>query len=106
IFLTGGFAEGLPPRRRAAPGIAIIHIRHESLRPEALAFKPGTGGMEFHPAVAPKEGERVITKHERSCAAAITEEIHRESLRELEAIVQGTLRAEEAVQALKAHEDL
>lgn len=41
----------------------IIHIRHESLAPDAPFFRPGTHGAEIHAHVTPKDGESVIVKH-------------------------------------------
>ncbi|WP_243312336.1 cysteine hydrolase family protein [Fundidesulfovibrio agrisoli] len=46
-----------------AQGMPVFHIRHVSLRPGAGFFLPGTPGVEFHPYVAPAEGEAVIEKH-------------------------------------------
>lgn len=47
-------------RARALP---VIHIRHESLGPDAGFLAPGTDGVDFFPAVAPHSDEVVITKH-------------------------------------------
>ncbi|MCE9657929.1 MAG: cysteine hydrolase [Burkholderiales bacterium] len=47
-------------RGRSLP---VFHIRHIALRPGATFFLPGTPGAKIHPAVAPAEGERVVTKH-------------------------------------------
>jgi len=44
-------------------GWPVIHIQHLSARPGAGFFIPGTPGVDFHPFVAPKEGETVIQKH-------------------------------------------
>ncbi len=41
----------------------IIHVQHISLRPNATFFLPGTPGIEFHAAVAPRPGEIVVQKH-------------------------------------------
>ncbi|MEP7062561.1 MAG: cysteine hydrolase family protein [Betaproteobacteria bacterium] len=46
-------SRGLPP----------IHVQHASTRTGATFFVPGTGGVEIHPAVAPRDGEAVFTKH-------------------------------------------
>ncbi|MPR12997.1 isochorismatase family protein [Microvirga tunisiensis] len=43
-------------------GDKVIHIRHESLT-DVPFFVPGTEGVEIIPAVAPAEGELVITKN-------------------------------------------
>jgi nicotinamidase-related amidase len=52
-------------RFRAAK-LPVIHIRHESARPEATFFLPGTQGAQIHPLVAPLPGEIVITKHDHN----------------------------------------
>ncbi len=41
----------------------IVHIRHESLAPNAPFFRPGSHGAEIHVSVAPRHGESVIVKH-------------------------------------------
>jgi nicotinamidase-related amidase len=43
--------------------LPIIHVRHESTRPGAMFFIPGTPGAEIHRRVRPLPDERVITKH-------------------------------------------
>jgi nicotinamidase-related amidase len=47
-------------RRRGWP---LFHVQHVSTRPNATFFLPGTDGVEFHPAVAPRVGESVIQKN-------------------------------------------
>jgi len=44
-------------------GIPVLHVRHESASNEAPIFVPGSDGVEIQAAVAPREGEPVITKH-------------------------------------------
>jgi nicotinamidase-related amidase len=44
-------------------GETVIHIRHDSLRPGAIFFLPGTPGAEIHASVAPLADEPVIVKH-------------------------------------------
>ena len=46
-----------------ARGWPVVHVRHESLRPDATYLRPGTAGAEIHAAVAPRPGEPVILKH-------------------------------------------
>ncbi len=46
--------------------VPVLHIRHESIRPGAAFFIPGTPGADIHPLVSPAEGETVILKHEPS----------------------------------------
>jgi len=40
-----------------------IHIQHESIRPGATFFLPGSEGMDIHDCVAHFEGEPIIYKH-------------------------------------------
>jgi nicotinamidase-related amidase len=44
-------------------GLPVIHVRHESLEPDAGFLVPGTPGAELDPRVAPHAGETVIVKH-------------------------------------------
>ncbi|MDF2923018.1 MAG: nicotinamidase-like amidase [Paenibacillaceae bacterium] len=44
-------------------GLPVYHVRHESIKPGAGFFLPGTPGAEIHPAVAPWRDEPVIVKH-------------------------------------------
>lgn len=46
-----------------AAGRPVIHIRHQSVRPGATFFLPGTAGAEIHASVAPQAGEPVLDKH-------------------------------------------
>jgi nicotinamidase-related amidase len=46
-----------------AKSLPVIHVRHESLRPGATFFLPGTEGAKIHESVAPREGETVFTKN-------------------------------------------
>lgn len=43
--------------------LPIVHIVHESRRPGAAIFVPGTPALAVHPDAAPAAGEPVITKH-------------------------------------------
>lgn len=47
-------------RRKHMP---VIHVRHESLKPQAGFFLPGTPGADIHPLVQPLPGEPVVLKH-------------------------------------------
>jgi nicotinamidase-related amidase len=42
----------------------IVHVQHVWDAPDAAFFRPGTPGVEIHPAVAPHEGEPVVRKEE------------------------------------------
>jgi len=43
-------------------GDPVIHMKHVWDSPDAEFMKPGTEGVEIHPAVAPAEGELVLEK--------------------------------------------
>jgi nicotinamidase-related amidase len=45
-----------------AAGEPVVHVRHVWDEEEATFMRPGTEGVDIHPAVAPVEGELVITK--------------------------------------------
>jgi len=49
--------------RFRARGWALVHVQHLSIRPTASFFIPGTEGVDFHPAVAPRGDELVIQKN-------------------------------------------
>jgi nicotinamidase-related amidase len=44
-------------------GVPIVHIVHESRRPNATAFAPGSPTLEIHPQARPASGEAVMKKH-------------------------------------------
>jgi nicotinamidase-related amidase len=41
----------------------IFHVQHLAQRPGATFFRPGTPGAEINPAVKPRPGETILTKH-------------------------------------------
>jgi nicotinamidase-related amidase len=43
--------------------VPVFHIVHESRRPNATTFVPGSPALAIHPAVTPQAGEPVIQKH-------------------------------------------
>ena len=45
-----------------ASGEPVLHVRHVWGEPDAPFMRPGTRGVEIHPAVAPAPGEPVIEK--------------------------------------------
>ena len=47
-------------RERKMP---VVHVRHESTRPGATFFLPGTPGAQIHDSVKPLDGETIITKN-------------------------------------------
>src|SRR5262245_42038081 len=43
-------------------GVPVVHVVHESRRPNPTTFVPGSPGLEIHPSARPAPGEPVITK--------------------------------------------
>jgi nicotinamidase-related amidase len=58
---VGRIAETL--RWARAAKIPVFHIVHESRRPGATTFVPGSPALAIHDAVTPQPGEAIITKH-------------------------------------------
>jgi nicotinamidase-related amidase len=50
-------------RWAGARGVPVFHIVHQSRRPGAPSFVPGSPALAIHPAVTPEAGEPVIQKH-------------------------------------------
>jgi nicotinamidase-related amidase len=48
-------------------GIPVVHVVHESRRPNPTTFAPGSPALEIHPAARPAPGEPVVTKHLPGC---------------------------------------
>ena len=46
-----------------ADGVPVVHIVHESRRPNATTFAPGSPTLEIHPQAQPAPGEPVMQKH-------------------------------------------
>ena len=46
-----------------AGGVPVVHIVHESRRPNPTTFVPGSPALEIHPEAKPAAGEPVMTKH-------------------------------------------
>jgi nicotinamidase-related amidase len=44
-------------------GVPVVHIVHESRRPDAATFAPGSPTLAIHPQAAPAGGEPVLQKH-------------------------------------------
>lgn len=44
-------------------GLPVIHVVHESRRPNAPIFAPGSAALEIHPDARPAPGEPVVQKH-------------------------------------------
>jgi nicotinamidase-related amidase len=73
-YFPGGRMELCGPEQAARNGgrilrffrkkeLPVIHIAHESVRPGASFFLPGTTGQQIHELVAPLATEAVITKN-------------------------------------------
>ena len=43
--------------------LPIVHVVHESRRPNPATFAPGSPALEIHPEAGPAAGEPVMTKH-------------------------------------------
>jgi nicotinamidase-related amidase len=61
--LDAGRNAALLLGRARERGVPVFHVRHESVRPGATFFLPGTPGAGIHDLVAPRTGEAVVTKH-------------------------------------------
>jgi len=67
VVLPGGpaavkkIAEALAWAR--ARGLPVIHVVHESRRPNASIFAPGSPALAIHPDARPEPGEPVVQKH-------------------------------------------
>jgi nicotinamidase-related amidase len=46
-----------------ARGVPVVHVVHESRRPNPTTFAPGSPGLAIHPVARPESGEPVLTKH-------------------------------------------
>ncbi len=44
-------------------GVPVVHVVHESRRPNPTTFVPGSPALAIHPAAQPAPGEPVLTKH-------------------------------------------
>ena len=44
-------------------GVPVVHIVHESRRPDPTTFVPGSPALEIHPEARPAAAEPVMTKH-------------------------------------------
>ena len=67
VVLPGGpaavkkIAEALAWAR--AQKLPVIHVVHESRKPGAPIFAPGSPGLDIHPDARPAPGEPVVQKH-------------------------------------------
>jgi nicotinamidase-related amidase len=55
-------AAGRVLERFRSAGEPVVHLKHVSAEPDATFMRPGTPGVDIHPAVAPAAGETVIEK--------------------------------------------
>jgi nicotinamidase-related amidase len=46
-----------------ARGVPVVHVVHESRRPNPTTFVPGSPALDIHPAARPVPGEPIVTKH-------------------------------------------
>jgi nicotinamidase-related amidase len=44
-------------------GLPVVHVVHESRRPNAATFAPGSPALAIHPRATPAAGEPVMQKH-------------------------------------------
>lgn len=44
-------------------GVPVLHVVHESRKPGATIFAPGSPALEVHPDARPRDGEPVVQKH-------------------------------------------
>ena len=58
---VGRIADALAWAR--AQGLPVVHVVHESRKPGAAIFAPGSPALEVHPAARPVPGEPVVRKH-------------------------------------------
>jgi nicotinamidase-related amidase len=67
VVLPGGpaavarIAEAL--RWARAEALPVVHVVHESTKPNATTFAPGSPALEVHPDARPAGGEPVVRKH-------------------------------------------
>ncbi|MBI2161873.1 MAG: isochorismatase family protein [Candidatus Rokubacteria bacterium] len=66
VVLPGGpaakkIAEALAWARRQ--DLPVLHVVHESRKPNAPIFAPGSPALEIHPEARPAPGEPVVQKH-------------------------------------------
>jgi nicotinamidase-related amidase len=73
-YFPGGKMELVNPEPAAKKAYALlqcfrehggrhVHIQHESIRPGATFFLPGSSGMDIHDSVAHFVGEPIVYKH-------------------------------------------
>lgn len=70
-------------------GVPVVHIVHESRRPNAATFVPGSPALEIHPDVAPKPGESIVKKHMPGAFTRTQLEEHLKKLGVEQVIVSG-----------------
>jgi nicotinamidase-related amidase len=44
-------------------GVPVLHVTHESRKPGATIFAPGSAALAIHPDARPREGEPVVQKY-------------------------------------------
>ena len=67
VVLPGGpaAAHGIAAALDWARGrdVPVLHVVHESRKPGATIFAPGSPALEIHPDARPRDGEPVLQKH-------------------------------------------
>ncbi len=46
-----------------AQAVPVVHVVHESRRPNPTTFAPGSPALEIHPLAKPAVGESIVVKH-------------------------------------------
>lgn len=72
-----------------ARGLPVVHVTHESRRPNPTTFVPGSPALAIHPAAAPVAGEPVFTKHLPGAFTGTPLEAHLRGLGIEQVIVSG-----------------
>ncbi len=68
-----------------AGGVPVIHVVHESRRPNPTTFAPGSPALAIHPAARPAPGEPVVTKHLPGSFTdtGLEEQLHRHGIEQI-----------------------
>lgn len=92
--------------RFRANGEPVIHVFEVWDEPEATFFRPGTPGVEIHPAVAPALGERVVQKSNANAFLDTTLESDLRALGADEVVVAGMMTCVCVDSSVRAAADL
>ena len=72
-------------------GMAVVHVKHISLREGSKFFLPGTEGVEIHSIIQPLVQETVIAKHYPNCFRETTLLHHLQELQVEHLVVTGMM---------------